>query len=250
MAPKSKSTTVSEDEPLTTSAIGKLLEKHLQPLKSKLDDLGAAVARFEARLALLETEQKEHANTLTFMGDEIMDMRSQLASTEERLRALDSGAGREVIERMEHERRARSVELFGVPYAAGENLMEVIPRLSAKLKLKTVPDNIDLIYRIKTSKRVVIRFVQKHRRDEFMSEYKKTEINLQDLGFKDNSRVYINEVLSKGQYELLFKARNFKKANNFKYIWTKNQKIYLRKAQDSEAVEVTSEKVLANLCKQ
>jgi hypothetical protein len=244
---KPRGASTSDEEPLSAATINKLLEKHLKPIDAKLSDLNTAIQNLKSRMAAFEEEQKEHAHSLNFLGDEITDIKAQLEEVQQQSKATEVDYMQDILERMEHDKRARSVELYGIPYGAGENLMEAASRIIKKLDLEMEKDNIDQIYRIKQTSRVIIRFLQSHRRDEFWAEFKNKQIGLKDLGFKDDGKLYINEVLSKSQYELLYKARNFKKANKFKYLWTRNQRIYLRKTQDTDVIEVKSFLTLTSL---
>ena len=61
-----------------------------------------------------------------------------------------------------------------------------------------------------------------------------------DLGFLESSKIFINEVLSAKQSTLFWQARSFKKDYNYRFIWTFNQKIYLRKDANSDAIIINS----------
>ena len=124
----------------------------------------------------------------------------------------------------------------------GRSFLCILCTLCNKLNLQNLStEDVDQIYRVKRSKRVVIRFVQSHKRDRLMAAYKGKSITVRDFGFKSDDRIFVNEVLSEKQSRLLYKARTFKKDNNYKYLWTKNQRIFLRKTSDSDVKEITSE---------
>lgn len=249
--PRTKSTT--EEEPLTLAALNKILEKHIQPLSAKLDGISATVLQLETRLTKFESEQKDQADSLTFLGDEITDLKEQMVKISGEVNSITGSDTNptslmEIINKMEHEKRAKSTEVFGIPYGEGEDLFSAFNAISKKLNLRDFgTDDIDHIYRIKRSKRVVIRFIHTHKRDRLMAAFKGEKLTLRDLGFKTDDRIFVNEVLSGEQYQLLYKARNFKKANNYQYLWTRNQRIYLRKSSDSDVIEIKSEGSLNSL---
>lgn len=246
--PRTKSS-AEDQEPITLSALNELLERHLKPLTTKIDGIAATVAQLGTKIAKFEEEQKDHAQTLTFLGDEISESKAEIAELKKEVSVItgsgcnsNSSSLRESLDKIEHEKRAKSIEISGLPFGDGEDLYSVYTVLCSKLNLQSYTLNdIDQVYRIKRSKRVVVRFVQAHKRDSLMAAFKGRKITTQDFGFKADDRVFVNEVLSEKQSRLLYKARIFRKENNYKYLWTKNQRIYLRKTSDSEAKEITSE---------
>ena len=64
-----------------------------------------------------------------------------------------------------------------------------------------------------------------------------------ELGFvgTGQDKIYVNEVLSAAQSKLFWQTRNFKATHKYKYVWTFRQKIYIRKTQDSDAININSE---------
>ena len=57
--------------------------------------------------------------------------------------------------------------------------------------------------------------------------------------------LYINESLTQKNRELLAKVKEFKRVNHFKFAWTKNGKVLLRK-DDNPASQVYSFMSMAN----
>lgn len=101
--------------------------------------------------------------------------------------------------------------------------------------------DINNIYRIKDSNRIVVQFCQIHKRNSFFSSYKGKTVLASDLGFKsNNSKIYLNEMLTPQQAALFHKVRLYKQQHEYKYAWTKNQRIFLRKTSDSEVLHIKS----------
>ena len=66
------------------------------------------------------------------------------------------------------------------------------------------------------------------------------------LQYRD-SPVFINEHLSPNNCRLFTAASQIKLDLNFKFLWTKNGSVYLRKNDVSEIIEVTDDEVLSLL---
>ncbi|KAF6037326.1 hypothetical protein EB796_004359 [Bugula neritina] len=145
------------------------------------------------------------------------------------------------VDQLEFQDRKKQLTLNGIPQKSGENLLHAMKVMSEKLKCELQPyHDIDSIFRVKTSDKVIIKFIHAHKRDKFFGSFRKNPLNATDLGFKDNSKLYINEVLSKPQAALFHETRMFKKEHKYRFAWTSNQRIFLRKDSDSNAIQINS----------
>nr|CAI5854692.1 unnamed protein product [Callosobruchus analis] len=66
--------------------------------------------------------------------------------------------------------------------------------------------------------------------------------NIDDL----RTRLFINEDLSRPTRELFKKARELRQ-KGYKYVWCKNQQVYVRKRQGEQAVRISSLKDVQKL---
>jgi len=57
-------------------------------------------------------------------------------------------------------------------------------------------------------------------------------------------KVYINESLSKQNKRLFNSCLEYKKANRYKYIWTKNGKTFLKQGDESDVIVIGKERDL------
>ena len=244
---RANSKSSAEEDPITLSAINSLLEKQLQPIHKKLEQVSSSVLKLEHRLTAFEKEQKDQEKAITFLGDEVADLKAEMAELQSKLASTDMQSLKERMELIEHNNRARQVEMHGIPPGEGEDLLAGVMKIANQIKVEIGPGEIDKVYRIRKSKRVVVTFLQTHKRDTFFKEFKKGDVCLKVLGFRSDERLYINEVLSNSQHHLLYEARKLKRDKKYEYLWTKNQKIYLRKDGTSDVIEVKSVDTLAGL---
>lgn len=244
--------TRSESETISIQMMEKLLEKHLKPINDKVDSLCTSVKRIEARIDTMEKEQSDQAAALTYLGEEMAELKIRVSEVENQPHDI-SPIQAEVqkmkmfADNIEHAKRSKCVEVQGVPYAKGESLLEAYRLMTKKLLIDASDQRLDTVYRIKTTNRIVFRFIQTHFRDQFLSTFRRGSVTLRDLGFSNDDRLYINEVLSPDQHSLFFKARQFRKQNNFKYIWTHNQRIFIKKTAEADSIEIKSENTLRSL---
>ena len=91
--------------------------------------------------------------------------------------------------------------------------------------------------------RHVVRFVSRKAK-EMIIRAKKVVSN-RDYAFRGNA-IYINEHLTSLNKQLFRDAKAKKRTLGYKYLWTRNGKIFIRKTDTSQAIAITSdEDVLA-----
>lgn len=87
-------------------------------------------------------------------------------------------------------------------------------------------------------------------RDNLLRAIKSNDDNpltAKDLGYKTADRVFVNELLSYDVRQLFYKVWLFKKEHDYKFAWTRNQNVYVKKSSDSKAVKISSAEDLAKL---
>ena len=221
-----------------------------ETINSKLDHLISEVAKNNQRLENLEVSQKKMENSVEFLHDELAAYKVKINKLEQNVEALnntiESFKNLEArVNASEHQDRARCIELNGIPPSKDENLMAGLEKMLKHLKITSISvvTDIDKIYRIRDSKRVIVKFIQSTKRDTFFQSYRKNIMLVSELGFvgTGQDKIYVNEVLSAAQSKLFWQTRNFKTTHKYKYVWTFRQKIYIRKTQDSDAININSE---------
>ena len=168
MAPKSKPKSESGDK-----------DEQLSQINSKLDLILQQLVFVNTRLDSLESKQKEYESSLNYIHEDMDDLKQRVSEVEkaapaeqqlETLKAIN-----ERIRISEHQSRAKNLELNGIPYKEGEELMEGFERIIKHLKYMFINPaaDIDNIYRIRKSKQVIVKFVQARKRDHFFQHYRK-----------------------------------------------------------------------------
>lgn len=162
--------------------------------------------------------------------------------------------------------RANNLEIHGLPETKNENVYNIIRDVAKTLDVQHKDSQIDIAHRIPTkagnSKPIIIKFTSRTTKEEWIKKYKN---KLRDMRDKDgpnkvnnlrsihinknlpDNPIYINENLSGYYRELLYKTKNFAENNNYKFVWVKNGKIYLRKEVNSISKRVSTTLDLENL---
>lgn len=239
---------------IKSAAEDKLEDVTLSSIDEKLNLIISQLSAISSRVDRLESVTKEYEKSIDFISKDLEDTKvkiSKLARDVEIANQSLTGFNNyaEKIAANEHQNRAKCLELNGIPYQKGENLFEGLDKLGKHLKLDWFKPCVDVdnVFRIRQSKRVIVKFTQTNKRDKFFQHYRKNILGIDTLGFQEEGNIYVNEVLSSEQAKLFWKARSYKKDHNFKYVWTSNQKIFLRKCSDSEAIPINCESDLNSI---
>ena len=144
----------------------------------------------------------------------------------------------EVITPIEVERKEKNLEIHGLSEgSADENCSAVVKTMISKITPE--PVIISKCFRfgqketITGEKRIrplLVEFENKKDRDTVFN----SRSNLKKL----NEKIYINENLPKHLRILRGKANTRRKQHNFKYLWTKNGNILLRKNENSNVINI------------
>ncbi|XP_069360038.1 uncharacterized protein [Maniola hyperantus] len=158
--------------------------------------------------------------------------------------------------------RSYNVEIQSVPERKNENILGIVKNLFDKLSLQFSEDSVSFCSRVpkmnnnsNRPRNIVLTLQSPRQRDYVISavhRYNKLHsadmLNSVDLGINgDKSLIYVAEHLTpecKGVYAA---ARKFKKEKQYKYVWVKNGKVFLRKNDSSAAIYVKNVDVLSKL---
>uniref|UniRef100_A0A0A9YPR7 PHD-type domain-containing protein n=1 Tax=Lygus hesperus TaxID=30085 RepID=A0A0A9YPR7_LYGHE len=139
-------------------------------------------------------------------------------------------------------------EVHGLPQTENENLKLIAVLVCGKIAYKIDENDIDKIYRAKThpssSKKrpspIIIKFKSSEIRNGFLAARKvHGNLTLNELGYQMGGLVHINERLTPINRNLLWLARNTKPMG-YKYAWTKNGQVFLKKNEDAPAIHIRS----------
>ena len=163
------------------------------------------------------------------------------------------------VSQFEQQARECNVELQCLPEYSNESLVPTVLQLCKVVSCPIIDADILACSRIAKSKRdsprprsVIIKLCSPRKRDELLGaclRYNKNnpdnKLNTSLLGMGgDKQNIYLSEHLSPGNRKLHAEARLFKKDNNFKYIWVRNGRIFLRKSDETPAIWVKNNESL------
>lgn len=149
------------------------------------------------------------------------------------------------IEELEQYSRLKNLEIKGVPVSANENVQDVVKKISKTLSVTLETQDVDVCHRIPTKQlgqqHILVQFTTRQKRDAVLHAAKKKRLNTEMIGIRGQaSPIFVNEHLTLSNKVLLSETIKAKKGKNWKFVWTKNGKVYARKTENSRVIDIRS----------
>ena len=144
--------------------------------------------------------------------------------------------------------RRSNVEIYGIPEKKSENLNTIIQSLADKADFNlNVNTDIDFVTRVaakdksvKKNKPIIVKFLCRWKKDEFLSRIRKLKLKCHDIGFmsNNNTSIYFNDHLTSSNKLLLQLVKKAAKEKFYKYVWVKNCSIMVRRNDTSPVLHI------------
>lgn len=215
--------------------------------------------------------------TLSAFNSRVDDIESRLSRLEEQSASQESRSSvQTTISQLQTQLNDRDqdllmndVEISGLQEASGENLMNITCLLAKKLGVDL--DDRDVVsaersgpqraFLASTSdgkqaqqprpRPVVVRLARRAVRDELLRAARvRRGVDSSGIIDADPRRFYVNERLTRTNRQLFYKAREEGRLKNYRFVWTKGGRIFVRKTVTASVQRVRSEadleKIFAN----
>lgn len=220
------------------------LKPVVEELRNTVEGLQATVNSFSLKydsvLALAMTNE-EAVKELKKEVDTVQATMTEQSETIERLK--------EELNDVQQYSRRSNMELHGLPLAQGEDLIKVISDLAKPLNLPT-PQSSDILAIHRLIKKpdsvpiILIRFASVTLKDVWMAARGRLQRLCQSEG---KPKLFFNDNLTSANKELFWLARTRGKEKGYRFVWTKNSKIFARKAEGAPAIRVGTKSDLLQL---
>lgn len=157
---------------------------------------------------------------------------------------------------MEQQRLQNNIEIRGIPENTNENLNQIHAKIIQIIQAESGANDVISIRRSfeKTSKPtprpIIVEYSNKTIRDSIIdkvkmfnrSSKKEDKLNTNILDFKCKSQpIYLSEHLTNRTKFLLAQTKKNAAEKNYKFVWVKSGKIYVRKTDGAKAFSVFKE---------
>lgn len=194
------------------------------------------------------------SEAVDFYAEQYLELSKYKESSEKKMKAVEqkniylekcNKALEERVVALENQSKEKNIEIVGLDMKEGENIHETVKIMARKLNIdySSVQEIKRVGGRKPTDKErarprpVLITLASRAARDQWLAK-KKTRITNSEIFNNDNPQpIFINEDLSRHQRQLFWAARAELKPN-FKFVWTNNGDILVRKNEDNRKVYV------------
>jgi hypothetical protein len=151
------------------------------------------------------------------------------------------------LDEIEQYSRLNAVEIHGIPVQPNEDVIGVVKEVGKALNMEVREDMIDACHRLgskpgpnNSPPGIIVKFVRRLDKEELLKKRRvKSNLSTRHMNMSMDQTVYINEALTPARRRLLAAARQLKREKNFRFLWVRGGKIFLRKSEGSNVVQVT-----------
>ena len=235
-------------------SIKRELKSDLEALRTSIKTLTARDNGIEKSLSFISEKYESVLKTLKLLNQttntlgkkhaqltKIADSLAERANRVEQAVRIDGA-----IDEVQQYSRRDCLEITGIPILPEENPKQLIKEIGTLIDVNVEDANLAAAHRLPDTKnvkhRLIVKFVHRDKREEMYKKRRnligKNISNLPSvqaamgLAATSNNKIHINESLTGYRKQLFGRINDFKRKNNYKYLWTANGKIML-KAQDS-----------------
>ncbi|KAJ8704225.1 hypothetical protein PYW08_012949 [Mythimna loreyi] len=244
-------------------------EEHLAKLSheqnTRFSKLVSDIAELKLQNVAIQKSNAEIEKSITFVTEQYDDMFRKIEvlqkeSQQQKDHIIDLEMKIRDIQQLT---RSSCIEIRNVPAVENESaadLTAIISKVGAAVDLTLCNSELRITYRLRgkpgTVRPIIAEFINVQIKNKLITSvrnFNKTHLNEGRLNTKcigmpgDRRPVFVAEYLPISSRKLFYEAREFAKQKEFKFCWTVNGNIFLRKTEGAKPVLVRSEQTLRNL---
>lgn len=209
-------------------------------LSSKFDDLKVSIDFNSNLIKDLKTTIIDLQNSNKILQRKQEDLISENTNMKKQIGELKQ----DIVDLKQYSRRC-NLEISNLPETENEDIKQVMSNIQEFADISFV-DNISALHRVPSfnkdkPKPIICQLNNKSLRDTLLKKLRSIKISARQINprFPDLP-VYFNEHLAPEIKNLFFHARKAKSELNFKFCWTRDGKIFLRKNESSKIYRINS----------
>ena len=195
----------------------------------------------------LKAEYDKLIEVNTLQKEEISNLKSQAAAlkTQEIKDSIK-------VDELEQYGRRQNLEIVGVPEKEDENTNAIVLEVAKMLDVDIMSSHISTSHRLpkkKASSRnnsgsspIIVRFTSRDIRNQIYANRKMARfVDLKNFSVSDTKNIFVNENLTPTRKQLFWKTKQEVKNNSWKYIWTHNGNVFVKKDDNATITAIKNE---------
>lgn len=212
------------------ASVEKKCMDHMVAHQKRTDD---CVGGIEKRME--DFVQQVSADIVSVIDDKLTDAKiHQVVSTS--IANVTNFVSENRIDELERAVRMNELVISGVPYVADERIIDIVSNICKAIKFTGGIDSIETCFRLptasnrrRTSSSIIVKFWGADAKNQFFKQYfvaKKLCTTM--IGFTAKSRIYVNENLTKRNFEIFCKCRDLKRDGKIARFNTQRGRVVVR----------------------
>ena len=208
-------------------------------------------AKYEELLEMMKSSKEERKA----LKDENKILKATIRSIESSLESVTR-----VNNDLEQYTRKECVEIRGIPVAATpseEQTNNIVTNVGKLLGMDITQNDISVSHQMPQSQKhkgkpgppaIIVKFTRRDVKDNFYRARKQLkDLTTRDLGYSEKNKIYLAESLTERNRILFKDCLKVKKDMEFKFIWTLDGKIFMRKDKDSAVRHINNKEDLQKI---
>lgn len=241
-----KSEMIKELETVLEATLTRLVHNQLKDITNRINEFQDSIMYISGQYEELKNLLGTTSTALKCVKDENRALKENLVTLESRVKILED-------DNMKQQQwdRLQNIEITGVSEEKDENTLSIVQKISQHIGVTIVPADLEFAHRVQPRRgasavrgRPIIIARLRHRavKDQIIAAARKyRNLNTKEVGISgENSKIYVNEHLTKNNKMILSSCKNKVRELNYKFIWTKNCRIFVRKNESSPPIPINS----------
>ena len=219
----------------------------IETLRAEVIEIKESQAFIYNHYDSLKAEYDKLIEVNTLQKEEISNLKSQAAAlkTQEIKDSIK-------VDELEQYGRRQNLEIVGVPEKEDENTNAIVLEVAKMLDVDIMSSHISTSHRLpkkKASSRnnsgfspIIVRFTSRDIRNQIYANRKKARfVDLKNFSVSDTKNIFVNENLTPTRKQLFWKTKQEVKNNSWKYIWTHNGNVFVKKDDNASITAIKNE---------
>lgn len=236
---------IKDLEAVLESTLTRLVHNQLKDITNRITEFQESINYIGGQYEELKNLLSTTSTALKYVKDENKALKESIITLEARVKILEDTN----IKQQQWD-RLQNIEITGVSEEKGEDTVCIVQKISQSIGVPIMPSDIEFAHRVQPRRAasavrgrpIIARLRQRTVKDEIIAAARKhRDLNANKVGISgENSKIYVNEHLTKDNKLLLSSCKNKVRELRYKFIWTKNCRIFVRKNETSPPIPINS----------
>ncbi|XP_041475031.1 uncharacterized protein LOC121423673 [Lytechinus variegatus] len=156
---------------------------------------------------------------------------------------------------LQNEIQRVNLEVAGVPERQGEVPERIVLNIAKHISPELAASDFDVVHRLGSKRQadnkarpIIARFTTRRARNIMYDGRRKLKtLSTKDLGYNSDGKIYLNENLIASTKELMKDVNKARRDAGYKFLWTQNGRIYVRKDEKCQPIIIHSREDFSKL---